>query len=76
MITRDGFVPCFGPIASTAYGSLRNAPDSEENSSRSGNDTRIQATARLKEESTGSRASRFGNAKAAISARTLIAGEL
>ncbi len=76
MITQDGLVPCSNLTASTACGSLRNTPDSEENSSRSGNDTEIQATARLKEESTGSRASRFGNAKAAMSARTLIAGAL
>ncbi len=76
MITRDRFAPCPRAIASTANGSLRNTPDSEENSSRPGNDTEIHATARLNEESTGSRASRFGNAKAAMSARTLIAGVL
>ena len=76
MMIRGGFAPGFKAIASTAYGALRNIPDSEENSSRSGNDTEIQASARPKEESTGSRASRFGNAKAAMSARTLICGEL
>ncbi len=76
MIAEDSFVPCSSPIASTSYGSLRNTPDSEQNSSRSGNNTKIQAIARVKEESTGSRASRLGNAKAAISARTLIAGAL
>ena len=76
MITRSAFDPDSEPFASTAYGSLRNMPDSEENSSWSGSDTEIQASTRPKEESTGSRASRFGNAKAAMSARTLISGEL
>ena len=76
MFAPGAFGPGCQPFASAAYGSLRNIPDSDENSSRSGSDTEIQARARPKEESTGSRASRFGNAKAAMSARTRISGEL
>jgi hypothetical protein len=58
-----------------APGSLKNTPDSEENAIRSGNVTEIQATARPKDESMGSSASRFGNAKAAMSARRFICGD-
>lgn len=56
--------------------SLRKTPDSDVNPSPPGNDIAIEAMASPKDDNTGSSASRFGNAKAAMSARRFMAGAL
>ena len=70
MITQEGCVPCPAFLASAASGALKNTPDSEVKVSGGGIEITIQASTRAKEDSTGSRAFRFGKAKAATSART------
>ena len=76
MIPQDGVSSASNSILPVTGRWLRNTPDSEEKRSRAGSDTEIQATASLKDESTGSSASRFGSAKAAMSARRFIVGRL